>query len=87
MFPANVAGEKTRKGVNFLRTAGVRMLCRPSRYLCLYRIEGLQRDDGFMSILGVVLRQLTVVDERPLDEIIFAECGLKQKVSGVGVIA
>ncbi len=87
MFPANVAGEKTRKGVNFLRTAGVRMLCRPSRYLCLHRIKGFQRDDGFVGILGVVLRKLPVVDERSLCEIIFAECGLKQKVSGVGVIA
>jgi len=63
------------------------MLCRPTSNLSLYRIEGLQRDNCFVSILGVVLRQLPVIDERPLGKIILSERGLKQMIASVGIIA
>ena len=46
------------------------MLLRSTSYFSLYRLKGFKWDNCFVRIDGMVLRQLAVVDERPLGQII-----------------
>ena len=51
MFNIKLRNFALVKGIDFLRTTGVRMLCRPTSNLNLYRIEGLYRDNCFVSFI------------------------------------
>ena len=62
------------------------VLLRPAVHFQLYRVIGIDVYDRLMGVGGMVLGQLTVVDQGTLGQVVLPEFGLEQKVAGIGVI-
>ena len=73
------------EGVNGIAAVAVIFVC-PVLDFLLDSKKGVQDDDGRVGIGGMVLGQLTVVDEGTLGQVVFTVDLLEQKISGVGVI-
>ena len=52
----------------------------------LYQVIGTDINDRLMGIGGMVLGQLTMIDQSALGQMVLPELGLEQKISGVGVV-
>lgn len=55
-------------------------------YFCARRYIGTDINDRFVGVGGMVLGQLNTIHQGALGQVILPELGLKQKVSGIGVI-
>ena len=62
------------------------VLLRSAVHFQLYRVIGTDINDRLVGVGGVVLGQLTVIHQSAFGQVVLPEFGLKQKVSGVGVI-